>query len=987
MHYRSAMQALLAAVRQACSPAVWSRGVELSRSGSVLGERVNGEEIELKVSTQGGMICPTVTLFPKDLDWTCDCPSRDDACVHVAAAVIALNRARQEGKLMPESTKPTARLQYRFNRTPSGLALERYLVHAGEARPLGMTLAALAANAGRGGPAFVASSADLATELVLSNRPHGVIARPLMVRLLAAMQDCPDVQLDGKPIKIGEAQPVIIAQLTARPPGHLLTVRQDPTITTVFANGAVLAGDTLRAIGDNPLSARELEDLRQGRYYSPDALATLVTEVLPALRRRLPVDSRGVDLPEARKTPPRIILQTTPIPAPDASAGPSIDGFSVLPIMVYGDPPVARIDLGQLRHLGGTVPLRDGMAENRLTRKLGDDLGLELGQRKVVRGAAAVAMAERLRTWSGKIEGTGQDTFFLAPPLVPRLVTKDGQMSVVFESGAAFGSTPAGHADAAAVLTAWRQSDSLVRLLEGGWAPLPAGWLDKYGARVADLLNARNEDGTLAQHAAPTLLKLCEDLNCPPPANLAPLAALLGDFTGIPTATLPPDLTAQLRDYQKRGVNWLAFLRDAGLGAMLADDMGLGKTLQALCCVRGRTLVVAPTSVLFNWQEEAKRFRRGLRVSLYHGPNRRLDPSADLTITTYAILRLDAPELAAEAWDTVILDEAQTIKNPDSQVAQAAYGLRAAFRLTLTGTPVENRLDELWSQFHFLNRGLLGGRQDFQERYGKPIAEGRPGAAALLHERVRPFLLRRLKRDVAPELPPRTDVVLRCTLGPDERSIYDAIRAATMKDVVERLQAGGSVLAALEALLRLRQACCHASLVPGQRVETSAKTELLLETLEETLAEGHKALVFSQWTGLLDLIEPRLRAAGVRFNRLDGSTADRGAVVREFQDDAGPPVMLVSLKAGGTGLNLTAADHVFLLDPWWNPAVEDQAADRAHRIGQTRPVFVHRLVAQDTVEERILALQEEKRAVAQAALEGSDRGASLTRDDLLALLG
>jgi SNF2 family DNA or RNA helicase len=299
---------------------------------------------------------------------------------------------------------------------------------------------------------------------------------------------------------------------------------------------------------------------------------------------------------------------------------------------------------------------------------------------------------------------------------------------------------------------------------------------------------------------------------------------------------------------------------------------------------------------------------------------------------------------------------------------------------------VENRLDELWSQFHFTNRGLLGGRADFQERYAKPIAEAQTGAAARLHERIRPFMLRRLKRDVAPELPPRTDMVLRCALNPDERSVYDAIRAATMAEVVEKLQAGGNVLAALEALLRLRQACCHSALVPGQQAATSSKVELLCETLSEAVDEGHKALVFSQWTGLLDLVEGPLNAAGIRFNRLDGSTKDRGEVVRTFQDEAGPPVMLVSLKAGGTGLNLTAADHVFLLDPWWNPAVEDQAADRAHRIGQERPVFVHRLVAEDTVEERILALQDEKRAIAQAALEGSDRGSALTRDDLLALL-
>ncbi|MBA3549387.1 MAG: DEAD/DEAH box helicase, partial [Nannocystis sp.] len=476
-------------------------------------------------------------------------------------------------------------------------------------------------------------------------------------------------------------------------------------------------------------------------------------------------------------------------------------------------------------------------------------------------------------------------------------------------------------------------------------------------------------------------------LETPAPPDLAGLAALARDFAGLPRAALPSDLTADLRTYQRRGVDWLVCLRDAGLGAMLADDMGLGKTLQCLCALRGRCLIVAPTSVLHNWAKEAQRFRPGLRLCTYHGPRRRLDPDADLVLTSYAILRLDAEALAAEPWDAVVLDEAQMIKNPDSQVARAAYGLKQArWRVTLSGTPVENRLEELWSQFHFLAPGLLGGRQDFVERHARPIADGIIGAAGRLRAIIRPFMLRRRKQEVARELPPRTEVVLQCTLDERERDVYEAIRAATEKDVVEALEAGGNVLMALEALLRLRQAACHTGLVPGQEATRSSKLDLLLETLDEAVAEGHKALVFSQWTGLLDRVEPHLRKAGLPFLRLDGSTRDRGAVVDRFQAADGPPILLISLKAGGTGLNLTAADHVFLLDPWWNPAVEDQAADRAHRIGQTRPVLVHKLIAEDTVEARILELQQRKRSLADAALAGADAAASLTREDLLALL-
>ena len=558
--------------------------------------------------------------------------------------------------------------------------------------------------------------------------------------------------------------------------------------------------------------------------------------------------------------------------------------------------------------------------------------------------------------------------------------------------------------DAASVVRAWQEGLGLVPLVEGGWAGLPAAWMQKHGQRVADLLAAREDDGRLARHALPALAALCAELEHPPPPGLDRLAPLAEGFERLPEAPPPSDLTATLRAYQHQGVNWLAFLRGAGLGGILADDMGLGKTLQAMCVfdharVRDEvhpdrppapTLVVCPTSVLFNWQSELARFRPSLRVAVYHGPGRSFDATADVTLTTYAILRLDAKSLAARSFGAVVLDEAQAIKNPDSQTARAAYALRAGFRLVLTGTPVENRLEELWSLMHFANRGLLGGRSDFGEQFSRPIAEGRAGAAAALRQRIRPFVLRRLKKDVAPELPPRTEGVLRVELTDGERAVYDAVRAATQKDVLAMFQAGdgkgGGVIKALEALLRLRQAACHPSLVPGQTAPTSSKIEALLEALETAVAEGHKALVFSQWTSLLDLIEPALARAELPFTRLDGTTRDRGEVVARFQADDGPPVMLVSLKAGGSGLNLTAADHVFLCDPWWNPAVEAQAADRTHRIGQTRPVFVYRLVAAATVEERILALQDSKRALMDAALGDASSAAGLTRDDLLALL-
>jgi superfamily II DNA or RNA helicase len=963
-------------VREAAGPAVWSRGVELVRAGAVIGEAEREDEIVLRIALRGGILSHAVSLHLADEAWECDCRGTDDPCEHVAAAVIALRRARQEGRALPApAAGGPGRIGYRFTRAPGGLALEREVVAGSSRRPLETTLSAVASGRVEG-PSFVATPSDLAAERALGSRLRGLVPREALPRLLAALAECSDVTLDGRPISVSTERVLPLGRVVDQGEGFLLYVERDPGLSESFANGAALCGDVLRPIGESGLTGRELEELPRGRSFGPGEVAELVTEVLPSLARRIPLEIRTSRLPRTEAARPRLVVD----------ARREGDALSVLATLVYGDPPTARVDAGRLVHLGGNVPLRDLPAEARCLRELQSALELAPGHRVWLRGEEAMELAERLRRWrGGTVTGGGHAAFFRAPPLVPRLRVASGSFELFFECEAPTGGRGR-RVEASAVLRAWREGAAWVPLEGGGMAPLPADWLARCGGPLADLLAAREVAGSLPAASLPDLGRLCASLGQPPPPELARLRALLEGFEGVPPAPLPADLQARLRGYQRRGVDWLCWMRDAGLGALLADDMGLGKTLQALCAIRGRTLVVSPTSVLHNWAHEIQRFRPALRACLYHGPRRTLEPAADVVLTSYALLRLDAEKLREEHWGTLVLDEAQNIKNPDSQTARAAYALQADFRIALSGTPVENRLDELWSQLHFLNPGLLGSREDFEARYARPIAEGEEGVAARLRERIRPFVLRRLKREVAPELPPRTDVVLRCTLSPEERAVYDAVRAAARAEVVEKLRAGGGVLAALEALLRLRQAACHVGLVPGQRAESSAKLELLLEELDTVRADGHKALVFSQWTSLLDRLEPRLAGAGMAWLRLDGSTPDRAGVVARFQEEAGPPILLSSLKAGGTGLNLTAADHVFLLDPWWNPAAEDQAADRAHRIGQERPVFVYRLVAEDTVEERILALQESKRTLQQAALGEADAAAALSREDLLALL-
>ena len=970
-------------MRESCSRGIWSSGVELVRAGAVSGEADAGAELTLRVSTRGGLVAPTVTLYPADSEWACDCASPEDPCVHVAAAVIALKRARESGAALPSARGTPGRIGYRLSREGGALCLERVVVQGEQETLLPATLAAVASGRAAG-PSFLASKADVEIELALGSRLRGAIETPAMARVLAALAAAGDLRLGGVPVHASTERVLPLGRLEDQGDGFRLSVVRDPRITEAFSNGAMLLGDELRAVGESGLTGRELAELPRGLYFGVDDVPRLVAEVLPSLERRIPVEIRSQRLPRRAAEPPRILLDVQR----------EADALLVLATLVYGQPPIARVDGGRLVHLGGALPLRDEVAEGRLVRELAAELELVPGYRTELSGAEALRFARRLERFRGELRGRGHEGFFEAPPLEPRFsVTQDG-FDLRFEPGGGANETgqrPGGGSGGAsvgaeAVIRAWRAGEPLVALSGAGFAPLPLDWLTRFGARIVELLAARDAQGRLPRAALPDLARLCDALGEPRPPAFEGLRALVDGFDGIPTATLPEGLEATLRGYQRRGVDWLCFLREAGLGALLADDMGLGKTLQALCAIRGRTLVVAPTSVLHGWEQETRRFRPDLRVCRYHGPKRALEPEADVTLTTYAILRLDSVPLAKERWDTLVFDEAQNVKNPDSQVARAALSLDADFRMALTGTPVENRLEELWSELHLLNRGLLGSREEFEARVARPIAEGEPGAAEHLRERIRPFVLRRTKGEVAPELPPRTDVVLRCVLSEEERAVYDAVRATTLREVQEKLATGGGMMAALEALLRLRQAACHSALVPGQHAERSSKLDLLRETLEEVCAEEHKALVFSQWTSLLDLVEPELERAGIGFLRLDGSTRDRGAVVAGFQDPAGPPVLLISLRAGGVGINLTAADHVFLLDPWWNPAVEDQAADRAHRIGQDRPVLVHRLVSEDTVEERILALQERKRDLARAALGEAGAAAAITRADLLALL-
>jgi hypothetical protein len=570
-----------------------------------------------------------------------------------------------------------------------------------------------------------------------------------------------------------------------------------------------------------------------------------------------------------------------------------------------------------------------------------------------------------------------------------------------------------GRVAAPQVIASWISGQRFVRLPDDRVAALPTRWLDRHGRALAELteLSGHVEHG-LGAHALPLAGELLDAFASDDPEQTARAAHwrgrahTLASFVSVAEREPPPGLNATLRDYQRRGYAWLCCLRDHGLGGCLADDMGLGKTVQALALLldtHGNTpdgppsLVVCPTSVLHVWREQAARFTPQLRVHVHHGPRRGEPPhDVDVILTSYALLRHDASLWPGRRFRHLILDEAQALKNPDSMLAKVARSLAVAHPVALTGTPLENHALELWSLFELLMPGFFGSRRRFRRRFADAIHE-REDALALgrLRQRLRPFMLRRLKREVAGELPAKQVQILRCRLGKDQRALYERVREtyrASVFGAVEQRGVAGATLHILEALTRLRQACCHPALLPFPEARELdgrvAKLDLLQLLLAQAIADGHRSLVFSQWPSFLDLVSAALERAGIAHLRLDGRTVDRSAVLARWQDPAGPPVFLISTKAGGLGLDLTEADHVFHLDPWWNPAAEDQATDRAHRIGQTRPVMVYKLVAADTVEEKILELQDRKRRLFAATVD-TDRLEvdALRREDLEAVFG
>jgi superfamily II DNA or RNA helicase len=551
------------------------------------------------------------------------------------------------------------------------------------------------------------------------------------------------------------------------------------------------------------------------------------------------------------------------------------------------------------------------------------------------------------------------------------------------------------------LLSALARGDSTIRLDDGSLGIVPEEWLKQYGWLSS--LTAADDDHLRFAPAQVGLIDalLSSEQEVETDQGFQDVRDRLQNFSGVDDSFMPEGFHGELRPYQREGVGWLKFLQEFRFGGCLADDMGLGKTVQLVALLQERkrkrdkqlpSLVVVPKSLLFNWVQEIQRFTPDLTHLEYAGLNRGLlRPELekhDIILTTYGTMRRDIDTLKDIQFDYAVLDEAQTIKNASSQVAKSSRMLKAQNRLALSGTPIENHLGDLWSIFEFLNPGMLGRSSAFKTQTSDASDET---SRKVLSRGLKPFVLRRTKQQVAAELPEKMEETIFCQMGKRQSRLYQELREHyrnSLIGLVKEQGLGKSKMHVLEALLRLRQAACHPALLDRESSEEAfAKLDVLIPHLEELIDEGHKSLVFSQFTSMLSIVRQHLDRKGVRYAYLDGQTKKRKQVVDEFQNDPNCPVFLISLKAGGLGLNLTAAEYVFLLDPWWNPAVEAQAIDRAHRVGQTKQVFAYRLICKGTVEEKILELQKKKRELADAILE-ADGGLlkDLTAEDLELLL-
>jgi superfamily II DNA or RNA helicase len=1005
----------------------------------------NGGVTDVRILQGGGVVTGVVgkhRVYIRRLagggkiEGECNCSERSP-CVHVAAVTIAAQKnpttqpaGPQRGSMSsPVSAARQQRLLYLFKPRFGGVQVEVFVGQGAGAQPFAFR----SSLGGEGFPRYV----EAVDKVILKELALGEPSNALLQRVTATGRSFWS-SLDTQALRIGPTRSAPFAWHSLPNGDQELRCEAGASITVVLDAESAVYIDTARAELGPLESIHPLSLVRQywGRSpIRPEDIATINERLaqetpFPVLREY------SVQKHALATLTPQLTLDAGPIATvhfvynglPVDSTRLQDDHANVRQLMdgvLYEIPRDLAREREWRARLAQLIPAPTDVREVWLSFMLEAVPALQAENWSISTADDFPYRLARADDWYGDLENDRRQGWFnlrlgvvvngqhvnLLPALARYLQTTlaGGDQASLQTDAPTLPETPEGNAGCR-VGEQW-----LVLLEDGRYLPIAIERIQRIANTLVELFD---RDGLTAQQSLSLpkshtgrITQLARELNGPAlRASDTSLQALLEDLDstgGIQPQSAPPDFRATLRPYQEEGLGWLQFLRRHGFGGILADDMGLGKTVQTLAHLalekqQGRlgkpALIVAPVSTLSNWQQEVHRFAPHLEVLLLHGSRRKesfsLIDKVDVVVTGYSLLQLDSEVLLAREYYLVILDEAQTIKNPRAKVSMVARQLRAEHRLALTGTPVENHLGELWSLFDFVQPGLLRDERHFARHYRTPIEkDGNRQRAQALAQRLAPFLLRRTKDAVAKDLPPKTEIVEILAFEDRQRDFYDGIRLASHRRIQEVVRQQGlarSQITILDALLKLRQACCDPRLLdvgPGNADVPSAKLEWLATVLPELIAEGRRILVFSQFTSMLRLIGKTITELGIPYCLLTGETQDRAAAVARFQSGQ-VPLFLISLKAGGTGLNLTAADTVIHYDPWWNPAVEAQATDRAHRIGQDKPVFVYKLIAQDTVEERIMQLQADKHELASRLYtESTGSPASLTSTDIEALFG
>ena len=965
------LKQLLDELRQSSSPEIWSRGVTLAREDRIL--QLN----EIDQSASFNVIDPKLKATPKveldfdALDWYCNCPLDDDPCYHTTAAAIAFNSAIKNNTPLKTGEHSSGSIEYFFFEKDDMLGIGRRIRIKDKVIPF------LGSLAKPQEVTLTPSNFDITIDVKLTladELPKADTWRELAPHL----EHVEKIFFNAEQIKFYAAPARLKIDLSQNGDTYFLSPNNNDDFIKVYKNGIAHTKNGFHCFQFPTLKGSEKDYINSAKGFGRKDYSFLFGELLPKLEQRFEINDKTQNAPKVKKVKADVFIDIKS----------THSGITAKAQIVYGDPIIATLEGDTLRVIGQEIPLRNPDEEKALSDLLWKRLGLFLNQPKEFSTADSQTFLEKLtRDWktpSIKFKEVGYENFGV---LRPSASFANDIFELNFDNNTEE-STKTSKVSGEQVLEAWKRGESHIKIGDFSFAEIPSQWLKLNQQLIEDLLDAKKfaEKTPKALHSQ--VCEMFELTEQTPPLELATTKAKLEEFRELEQALIPEQFKGELRDYQKYGVNWLSYMKSLGIGVLLADDMGLGKTIQTIAVIESPTLIVAPASLIHNWANEINKFNPSLKINIYHGPSRSLIGHNDVTITTYNVMRLDIDEINQMHWKLIVLDEAQAIKNRKSQVAQAAYQLNSAAKIALTGTPIENHLDDLWSQYYFLNPGLLGTPNQFRERYVKHINNGDSEITARLQRRLKPLLLRRLKSEVAKELPEKTIFPTLLDLSSEEMGAYASLSQQIKGEIKAEIDQSKSVFDLLEILLRLRQVACDYRLLPaytGTPLPTT-KTDFLCESVASNLENGHHVLVFSQWTSYLDIIESNLDNMGAELLRIDGSTKNRQNIVDTFQSSSSPICLLMTLKAGGVGLNLTRADHVYITDPWWNPAAENQAIDRAHRIGQENPVFVHKLITRGTVEEKIFALQSKKQLLSESVIGSGGASYELTRDDLLGLI-